>query len=83
MAFPELVRSLPAYLQWVQFLPLVAFQALTIVGLCLLNRASAAGRVPLDTRTGRSSEGMNRPDSSPCPGSSASCMLDGRGDDGP
>ena len=34
MAFPELVRSLPARWQGLQFLPLVAFQALGIAALC-------------------------------------------------
>jgi hypothetical protein len=42
LAVPDLVRSLPGRRQWVQFLPLVAFQAMGIIALCLLTRDDAA-----------------------------------------
>jgi hypothetical protein len=43
MTFPGLVRSLPEHLRWVQFLPLVGFQALAIVALYLLKQAETSG----------------------------------------
>jgi hypothetical protein len=43
VAFPGFVRSLPTHRQWLQFLPLVAFQALVIAAMCLITRADSAG----------------------------------------
>jgi hypothetical protein len=57
-AFPGLVRSLPERWQWVQFLPLVAFQALAIAALSLLTRAGTA-------TSSRGKDGKSQPRSVP------------------